>query len=462
MIRVFKHYVPTSLLLLGVLEALLLFAAAELSWHLRIAQIGKHILPISSRAVELALFVSVVLLCMVAVGYYRADCIRSLRVSFVRLLTSLVFATFALAFIFFFLPDVKTWRSVYLYAFFFALSGVTILRGAFIRLGGLDRFKRRILLMGAGQRAQQIFELADRKEASFGVVSAVRMAASEKSIKNAVDRESIGSLVDYTDSLRIDEVVLAVDERRGGLPIASLIEVKLAGTPITELTTFIERETGRVDVDALNPSWIIFGDGFRASHLVAILFKRIFDLVVSALLLILAGPILLLAALTIKLTSPGPIFYRQERVGLSGKTFDVLKFRSMRVDAETTGAPQWAQKSDPRVTPIGKLIRASRIDEIPQIFNVFKGDMSFVGPRPERPFFVDQLSRQIPFFAERHAVKPGITGWAQINYPYGASVEDARAKLEYDLYYVKNYSLILDCLILIQTVRVVLWQDGVR
>jgi sugar transferase (PEP-CTERM system associated) len=462
MIRLFKHYVPRSLVLLGVLEAIWLLIAAEASWQLRISQIGASIQPIGDRLVELGLFSGVVLLSMLAVGYYRIDCIRSLRMSFVRLLAAMFFATIALSVTFFFLPDIKTWRSVFLYAFVLSIIGNTVLRGLFIRLGGLDRFKRRILVMGAGQRAQQIHTIAAAKEASFMITRTIRMAASESSVTDVMDRESIGSLIALTESLGIDEVVLAVDERRGGLPIASLIEVKLGGTQITELTTFIERETGRVDVDALNPSWIIFGDGFRASHQLATFFKRIFDLFFSVLLLMLAGPVLLLTAAAIKLTSPGSIFYKQERVGLNGKYFNVLKFRSMSVDAEKAGTPQWAQKSDPRVTSIGKLIRSSRVDEIPQIFNVFRGDMSFVGPRPERPFFVDQLSAQIPFFAERHAVKPGITGWAQINYPYGASVEDARAKLEYDLYYVKNYSIILDFLILIQTVRVVLWQDGVR
>ncbi len=462
MIRIFKHYVPSSLLLLALLECVWLLMAAELSWRLRVSQVSRSIAPTSDRFVELGLFGLIIMLSMIAVGYYRADCYRSLQMSFVRLLAALFFGAVALAVIFFFLPDVITWRSVFLYACLASIIGLTLLRGIFIRLGGLDRFKRRILVIGAGLRAQQIHQLEKRKEASFTILRSVRMAESETCVESAVDRESIGSLAMFADSLSADELVLAVDERRGSLPVASLIEVKLSGTPVTDLTTFIERETGRVDVDVLNPSWIIFGDGFGASHQIATLFKRIFDLFVSSLLLLLTGPILLVTALIIKLTSPGPVLYRQQRVGLNGKPFDVLKFRSMRQDAEVSGAPQWAQKRDPRVTAVGRFIRAARIDEIPQIFNVFKGEMSFVGPRPERPFFVDQLSRQIPYFAERHVVKPGITGWAQINYPYGASVEDARAKLEYDLYYVKNYSIILDFLILIQTVRVVLWQDGVR
>ncbi|HEY8351792.1 MAG TPA: exopolysaccharide biosynthesis polyprenyl glycosylphosphotransferase, partial [Sphingomonadales bacterium] len=204
-----------------------------------------------------------------------------------------------------------------------------------------------------------------------------------------------------------------------------------------------------------------FSDGFGRSGRFDLFLKRLFDVTTSLLLLLLTLPILIVTAIAIKVTSPGPVFYRQERVGQGGRTFMVLKFRSMRTDAERNG-PQWAQANDDRVTPVGRLIRTARIDEIPQIFNVLKGDMSFVGPRPERPVFVEQLAKEIPFYLERHRVKPGITGWAQINYPYGASVEDARHKLQYDLYYIKNYSIFLDFLVLIQTLRVVLWPEGAR
>jgi exopolysaccharide biosynthesis polyprenyl glycosylphosphotransferase len=223
----------------------------------------------------------------------------------------------------------------------------------------------------------------------------------------------------------------------------------------------MERETGRVDLDTVNPSWLIFSDGFSSGRALSSAAKRIFDVSASLLLLVLTLPLIVLFALLVKLDSKGPAFFRQTRVGLYGQAFDVIKLRSMRTDAEAGGA-QFAQENDPRVTRIGRFIRKVRIDELPQTWSVLKGEMSFVGPRPERPEFVAELEEQLPYYAERHMVKPGITGWAQINYPYGASLEDSRHKLEYDLYYAKNYTPFLDLLILLQTLRVVLWHEGAR
>ena len=233
------------------------------------------------------------------------------------------------------------------------------------------------------------------------------------------------------------------------------------GVRVTGYLSFVERELGRIVLDDLDPNWLIFSDGFDKS-VFRDAAKRAFDLIVSLLLLLFTLPITAVAALLIKLDSPGPVFYRQERVGRDGRTFTLTKFRSMRVDAEQQGGPRWAAEKDDRITEVGAFIRQTRIDELPQIINVLRGEMSIIGPRPERPFFVDTLTDAIPFYGERHRVKPGITGWAQINYPYGASIEDAREKLSYDLYYVKNTSLFLDVIILLQTVRVILWPSGVR
>ncbi|HEV7660891.1 MAG TPA: exopolysaccharide biosynthesis polyprenyl glycosylphosphotransferase, partial [Allosphingosinicella sp.] len=238
--------------------------------------------------------------------------------------------------------------------------------------------------------------------------------------------------------------------------------IKTTGVEVRDFSSFIERETGRVDLDSLNPSWLIFSDGFSAGRRLSSAAKRLFDIVVSTLLLVIFGPVILLTALAVKLESKGPAFYRQRRVGLYGQLFDVIKLRSMRQDAEVGGKAVWAQKDDPRVTRVGRFIRKTRLDELPQAWSVLKGEMSFVGPRPERPQFVADLEARLPYYAERHVVKPGITGWAQINYPYGASIEDAREKLEFDLYYAKNYSTFLDVLILLQTARVVLWPEGAR
>ncbi|MCA1749881.1 MAG: exopolysaccharide biosynthesis polyprenyl glycosylphosphotransferase, partial [Sphingomonadales bacterium] len=227
-------------------------------------------------------------------------------------------------------------------------------------------------------------------------------------------------------------------------------------------SSFLERETGRIDLDSVNPSWLIFSDGFSSGRRLSSAAKRLFDILASAILLALTLPVILLTALLVRLESKGPAFFRQKRVGLYGQEFELIKLRSMHEDAEAEGEPVWAQKDDPRVTRIGRIIRQLRIDELPQAWTVLKGEMSFVGPRPERKHFVDDLTTKMPFYAERHMVKPGITGWAQINYPYGASLEDSRHKLEFDLYYAKNYTPFLDLLIILQTVRVVIWPEGAR
>ncbi len=462
MVRVFKHYVPTSLLLLGLCEIIALFLSAELAWRLRVYSIGAGDVPTLARLPQLVLFTILFYLIMLAVGLYQGGCYRSIRQSATRLAVALGIGLLTAASLFFFFRDIETWRSVLVIAIVLAYVAILALRMVFGRIGAWHRLRRRVLVMGAGHRAKRLADLALKPGSSFKIVQYIRMTDAEAILQQAVSRDEIPGISEMVNVMMIDDVVLALDERRGTLPVASLMETKMLGTPVSDISTFLERETGRVDLETVSPSWFIFSDGFRAAHRFSIVTKRMFDVFTSSLLLLISAPFLLITAAAIKLTSPGPVFYRQERVGQFGRPYDVLKFRSMRSDAEKDGTPKWAQQGDSRVTSVGKVIRATRIDEIPQIFNVLRGNMSFVGPRPERPFFVNQLTRDIPFYAERHVVKPGITGWAQINYPYGASLEDARHKLEYDLYYVKNYSVFLDLLILIQTVRVVLWQDGVR
>jgi sugar transferase (PEP-CTERM system associated) len=288
------------------------------------------------------------------------------------------------------------------------------------------------------------------------------MSEANRVIPEAIARDAIYNLADHVVLLNASEVVLALEERRNALPLKDLLRIKTTGVHVNEISTFLERETGRVDLDSVNPSWLIFSDGFSSGRMLSGVFKRFFDVTASVLLLILTLPLVLLIAVAIRLESAGPAFYRQRRVGLYGQGFDVVKLRSMRQDAEVGGKAVWAEKDDPRITRIGRFIRKTRIDELPQCWSVLKGEMSFVGPRPERPQFVDDLEQKLPYYAERHMVKPGITGWAQINYPYGASIEDSRQKLEYDLFYAKNYSPFLDILILLQTIRVVLFPEGAR
>ncbi|MEX0299112.1 MAG: TIGR03013 family XrtA/PEP-CTERM system glycosyltransferase, partial [Kordiimonas sp.] len=258
------------------------------------------------------------------------------------------------------------------------------------------------------------------------------------------------------------ELVLIADGHKDSLPLEDLIACKLAGIEVKDRLSFYEQVRGYVDLTSVRAEWIIFSDGFKGGSGFERVAKRLSDITISASVLLVALPVMVVAGLLVSLTSRGPVFYRQERVGRNGISFNLLQFRSMKVDAEKEGKPEWARENDPRVTLIGAFLRRTRIDELPQVINVLRGDMSFVGPRPERPFFVRQLEKDIPFYRERHCLKPGITGWAQIQYPYGASIEDSKRKLEYDLYYIKNYSIFLDLLIVLQTVRVLIFPVGVR
>jgi sugar transferase (PEP-CTERM system associated) len=268
------------------------------------------------------------------------------------------------------------------------------------------------------------------------------------------------SLTDIVMAEQVDEIVVALSERRGGsMPLRELLDCKLQGVRVTDIATHFEKTLGQIRLDSVSAGWLIFGDGFKQGWWRAFV-KRVFDLVSASILIVLALPVMLITAVLIVLESGGPILYLQERVGLNGRLFNVIKFRSMRTDAEKDGKPRWASAVDDRVTKVGRVIRKLRIDELPQLFSVLGGAMSLVGPRPERPYFVDQLTQKIPYFAVRQSVKPGVTGWAQVRYHYGASIEDASEKLQYDLYYVKNHSLFLDLVVIFETVGVVLMGKG--
>jgi sugar transferase (PEP-CTERM system associated) len=460
--RLFKHYVPHAVLLLGLLDAVLLVLAAESAWVVRAHQIGMFIDPMIERIVPIMTFAISMQLAMVAVGVYGIDALISLRFAAARLLVAISLGVIFLSIVRFALPGTTLWRSNSLYAMAFAFILLVLARAVFGTLLGSDGFKRRLLVLGAGPRAERIRKLAQEKGAGFIVVGHVAMNDCKPVIPTAINREHIDNLAEHATLLNASEVVLALEERRNALPLNDLIRVKTTGVHVNELSSFLERETGRVDLDTVNPSWLIFSDGFSSGQRLSSFAKRIFDIAASALLLAVSAPLILLTAIIIKLESKGPAFFRQTRVGLYGEVFELIKLRSMREDAEVAGEAVWAQENDPRITRVGTWIRKLRIDELPQSWNVLKGDMSFVGPRPERPQFVADLEAQLSYYAERHMVKPGITGWAQINYPYGASLEDSRHKLEYDLYYAKNYTPFLDVLILLQTLRVVLWPDGAR
>jgi sugar transferase (PEP-CTERM system associated) len=461
MVRLFKHYIPHAVLLLGLIDFALLLLANDLAWELRAAQIGTDPGSLGERLPALVGFAVVTQTSLIAVGVFGADALRSLRFAGARLLVGVSLAVLGLAFVEFVLPGETYWRSTLLYAMviaFVLLMASRLLVGSLL---GDAAFRRRVLVLGAGPRARRLEVLAARPESGFAIVGFVAMTGGPGMIEGATLRSTISDLSGFVRERGATEVVLAIEERRNALPLKDLLRVKTAGVHVNDFSSFLERETGRVDLDTLNPSWLIFSDGFSSGRVLSSVAKRAFDVLASGLLLLLTFPLIALFALLVKLDSRGPAFFRQTRIGLYGEPFEVVKLRSMCTDAEKDGA-QWAQKDDPRVTRLGKIIRTLRIDELPQAWSVLTGRMSFVGPRPEVPRFVDDLEDKLPFYAERHMVKPGITGWAQINYPYGASVEDARAKLEYDLYYAKNYTPFLDLLILLQTLRVIIWPEGAR
>ena len=381
-----------------------------------------------------------------------------------RLVQALGLAWIALAFSFYLFPDLMLGRGISLISLPLALTLMVSWRVSIHWFLGHPDFGERILIVGSGSQAVEMArEVLNRPDAGYRIVGFVGTDA-ELLGKSLINPRVIG-LTEELDQIvkreNIDRIVVAMGERRGQLPTDKLLQLSLAGqVTIEEGASFYERLTSRVSLNMLRPSWLIFTGRGRQKKL-AELSRNVVHWLVALAGAILALPIILVTAVLIKLESKGPVFYKQERVGKNGRSFVLTKFRSMRVDAEQDG-PVWAQKGDDRTTRVGRVIRKVRIDEIPQFWNILKGEMSFVGPRPERPHFVAQLAQEIPFYEQRHLIAPGLTGWAQIKYPYGASIEDARQKLQYDLYYIKNQSLMLDAIILFETVKIILFGRGAQ
>lgn len=397
-----------------------------------------------------------------AMGLYHGRNSTRFRDVFIRTFLGFGLAFLVLSVIFYLRPAMAVWRDTTVIALLISLAGTFLLRYAFLRLVDSDLIARRILVLGAGEQAAEIEQL-ERSSDSCGLKCVGFLNVEGNSIKVPASRilTPSGPLLQLCLQQHVSEIVVAVQERRGMMPIAELMDCKLSGIPIHDFLTFMERETGRCDLNALRPSWFIFAEGFSGGAIQQGV-KRGLDVILSIALLIVTLPLVSATALAIRVEGPGPVFYRQKRVGLNSNTFDIIKFRSMAVDAEANGGAVWAARNDPRITDVGRVIRKFRIDELPQVINVIKGEMSFVGPRPERPEFVAQLTQHVSYYHERHRVKPGITGWAQLHYIYSDSIEGGLTKLQYDLYYLRNFSLLLDLFIVIQTVRVILWPAGAR
>ncbi len=462
MIRLFGHYVSKVYLLLGLLEFLVCFYSLVAGFYTRFG-FSPSEFPTTEYDlwVSATLYALLMITAMMAVGLYQRGV--SFSAGFlVRLGLAYLLASMATSLLFYTIPGLLLWRGIMALAMLFSLVGILLLRSLYFRLLGPDARDHHVLVLGTGKQARSIYELEGNPD-GFTVVGYVQLHETENEIPTGRRLNLDEPLLTFAVRNEVDELVVALDDRRRGLPLDDILDCKMSGIKVLDLLSFFEKETSRINIDILHPSWIYFSDGFQLGGLGQYA-KRMMDIVGAALILLVGLPVMLLVALAIFIESGGrgPIFFHQTRVGLDGRPFKVYKFRSMRTDAEADGVARWASKNDSRITRVGAFIRKTRLDEMPQAYNVLKGEMSLVGPRPERPEFVEQLMKQIPYYNERHRVKPGLTGWAQLCYEYGATMDDARMKLQYDLYYVKNASVFLDLIILLETVEVVLWGKGAR
>lgn len=461
MIRVFSHY---------LCRQSMLRAASDLSFLLLsmmvvfVAFADRLVAVVPSAGAPMLTVAAGMFIANTGAGFYQRQNHFTVFQALARAALALLIVLPLTYVVFGMLPADQTNREAIKYAAMFG-AGAVVLRRLYVTLWGADPLSRtRILIFGSGPAAQIVGATLKTSDPNAHIVGYVP-GPNEKDVAVSPDEllSTAGqSLTETARRLQVDEIVVALTERRAGsMPLRQLLDCKLSGIKVYDIATHFEKTLGQIRIDYVNAGWLIFGNGFNQG-LARTLIKRIFDLLCAALLIVLSLPVMVVTAILIKLESRGPLLYRQERVGQNGKTFEVCKFRSMRTDAEQDGRPVWATANDSRVTRVGAVIRKLRIDELPQLFNVLKGEMSLVGPRPERPYFVEQLTAQIPYFAARHSVKPGVTGWAQVRYQYGSTVEDSQEKLQYDLYYVKNHSLFLDIIILFETVFVVLTAKGAR
>ena len=465
-----KHKQSKRSNLLVISEALLTGYMAYISQFLLVQFKLTQGVSLEKLIVNAGLFTVIVLICSLSVGLYEAKLRETFRGIIRRILVS-VGLTYCLvellSRVFFddlimesyFLPTASCATVIALIVFRYFTN----------RLGLLGLGKARIIILGAGERAS-IIEKRMRRDVDrigFDLVGFIPIPGDNR--EDGIKKEKIihvkvdNHFLKFIEDNDIEEIVIACDQRRGTLPVEVLFESRLRGVEVTELLDFMERETGQIVVNLMYPSWVIYSNGFQSQNYLRDAIDYSLNAFLASIVFLLVWPVMLFTAVVIYLDDGRrtgvSVFYKQERVGLNGQLFKIIKFRSMRPDAEIDGA-KWASKNDDRVTRIGKFIRKYRVDELPQLINIFKGEMAFIGPRPERPQFVEQLVREVPYYNQRHNVKPGLTGWAQLNYPYGASVEDSMEKLKFDLYYVKHQSFLLDCLILVRTVEVILFGKG--
>jgi sugar transferase (PEP-CTERM system associated) len=465
MIRLFRQYVSPRKIIFVIGEGVLIFCAVTLASFF---VLGRDLGIISMLEIiwPKILFISVTTqFSLYFSDLYEFRALENAVDLASRLTQSMGITSIILAIIYFIWPDMNIGRWIFFVSLIFLLFFLVSWRFLYSLIIRRKFFTEKAIIIGSGELTRDIMkEIYSRKDLGYDVRALIaheKGAIDKDQFKDTPVRYGFNNICDLAEAEDISSVIVALDEKRGMLPYNELLNCKMRGINIIDGESFYERITQKLLVEKINPSWLIFSDGFVKSRISRIT-KRLVGLILSTLMLLFLSPLMLLTAVAIKLDSRGPVFFSQERVGENGEIFVLHKFRSMRADAEKESGPVWATEDDPRITRVGKIIRKLRIDELPQLWNVFNGDMSFVGPRPERQFFVEKLKKNIPFYNERFSVKPGVTGWAQIKYPYGASEEDALEKLKYDLYYIKNMSFVLDLTVIFHTIKTVLLSRGSR
>jgi len=455
-IRLFKVYYPLRSLVLLAGEALIVWASFVLGTMLR-NQDSWLLLNVDGGYIKILAVTCVVLLLSHWLDLYNSSSLGKSLEQNLRILMVIGSVAIVLSAIGFLFPGFMPGNGSTLFGVIILTATLFCWRGAYSWIAKQPFLRERVYVLGTGERAERLVQgLRDRPGLGFDVVGWTGNVDGE------LTRESVATdLLGSAGGKGVHRVIVAMLDRRGTLPVEELLQLRLAGVKVEEATSWLEKITGRIEVEQLNPSWLIFAEGFRFSSFFR-LARRTVNLSVALVGLVLALPFIPFIVLAIKLGSPGPVFYRQQRVGRGGRIFHCYKFRTMRKDAEADTGATWALDNDPRITRVGRVLRMTRLDEIPQLWCVLKGDMHFVGPRPERPEFVEWLSREIPYYGVRHMVRPGITGWAQVQYKYGNTLEDAREKLQYDLFYIKNASLGLDLLIMFQTIKIVVLGHGAK
>ncbi|MGA3091045.1 MAG: TIGR03013 family XrtA/PEP-CTERM system glycosyltransferase [Terriglobales bacterium] len=457
MIRLFNVYYPVRTLVLLIGEGLIVWTSFLLGAVYELREDSYLVLKYEGGYLKILGVTLLVLLCSHWLDLYDTARLSTKGELYFRLLMVPGVLAFILAGIAYVRPNYLLGggsSAVGLLIFTVAVVGWRLGYGWLVQLPILVE---RVYVLGTGERAQRVVQ-GLRQNPEIGV----EIASWTGKLEGAVTREAVAAhLMDVVSKQKVHRVIVAMPDRRGTIPMQQLLELRMQGVKIEEAATWLEKISGKIEVENLYPSWLVFSHGFRRSSSF-IFVRRLVSIVISLIALILVAPLLPFVVLAIRLDSPGPVLYTQDRVGKGGRVFKVMKFRTMRQDAEAANGPQWAGNNDPRVTRVGKILRSSRLDEIPQLWCVLKGDMAFVGPRPERPEFIEFLSKQIPYYGVRHMVRPGITGWAQVRYKYGSTIEDAREKLQYDLYYIKNASIGFDLLIMFQTVKTVILRRGAQ